>query len=1214
MNVHIGKEENRNVFVGAVSSIAKLDMCVVTETWFREGEGEKIMERTLAESEYGWFGRDRKSQKRWYGDGGVGVLVKKGIGECKVAKVSKEHDMLWLEIKRGAFRVFVGAVYMCPEGSSRNSDVKGQLLELETDISEFRKKGQVICMGDFNSRIGCLESSIVKGDRRIAFPRQSEDSKVGGVAMERGRQFVETMNGCNMVILNGIDTIAKHTFQGANKGLSVVDMIILDDRFFPIEVVDEVQEDVDGEEEIKSVRYKEKSLRVWDEGVVRVGDHKLVTCEVYGNEVEEEKIPVESKERQSDVSGEVLGWRRRDGGDRKFWDPLVEASRESMGIWLEKVQQGEFELKHGDHLLTSYKQYLDEALQVGVGQQTKKGKKNPKMLVWSEEVFQKKCVEAKAYKAWKEQDTPERVQEFRKAKCARKKAVRKHKRHIEQKVVSDIEKLRTQNPKDYWKQLKALEGVSSGSKQLPNQMMGEDGVVVTDRKGIEEVWAQAFEKLGREEKVGVGVFDEEFAAHVKESVLKKTQVNEQDLVVALDQPIQRIEVDRAIKRLRRGKAVGIDKYMNEIFMYGGDKISEATWTLCSRVFQCETYPLDWARGLIFPIFKGGPGEWKRNPLKYRGITLLSVLGKVYVSVLNERVTRWAENSGVLAEEQAGFRKGRSTTDQLLILTEIIKNRRPAETYCCFLDVQKAYDRVWRDGLWEKLHGYGIKGKMWRVLRSVYEAVESSVIVNDQRTRFFKVDVGLRQGCLMSPILFALYVNGLAEEIKNANVGARIIVSKSDRCGILMFADDIVLIAEDREALKMLMEISFQYSRKWRFSFNYDKCSVVIYNNERKLAPTYGSCVDKCTCGYHWLLGNKLIKQEYVYKYLGMELDTQLTQGEFRKRIHDKARVNVKRVWAMGMRHGSLSVLAGINLYKALVRSILEYGAEVWKDIKWEEGERIQREMGRRILRCHGKTTNEAVLGELGWWKLRARRDFLKLKYWIKICLMEDTRLVRKVYLLSRERYLKRRTKNWCSDVHKLVLRYGLQPIWQDEALIKNPVGLNPNHSVLKYWEGVLLAKVHQKEEEDWKKGCSRKEKLRTYRTFKTKLVLENYLLSEKEKQGRYLLTKLRVGTNKLRIETGRWKRPVEKLHERICTQCQNGEVEDEKHFLLRCNRYQQLREELFTSIQTVTNFVLADKAEEDQWKTLMITEKKPGLISDFIKKFVRKAMRIREEE
>ena len=81
---------------------------------------------------------------------------------------------------------------------------------------------------------------------------------------------------------------------------------------------------------------------------------------------------------------------------------------------------------------------------------------------------------------------------------------------------------------------------------------------------------------------------------------------------------------------------------------------------------------------------------------------------------------------------------------------------------------------------------------------------------------------------------------------------------------------------------------------------------------------------------------------------------------------------MSKVWSMGMKNGCLSVKAGINLYQALVRSVLEYGCEIWGDEEWEQGERIQREMRRRILRCSGKTTNEAVLGELGWWKLRTR--------------------------------------------------------------------------------------------------------------------------------------------------------------------------------------------------------------------------------------------------
>ena len=88
------------------------------------------------------------------------------------------------------------------------------------------------------------------------------------------------------------------------------------------------------------------------------------------------------------------------------------------------------------------------------------------------------------------------------------------------------------------------------------------------------------------------------------------------------------------------------------------------------------------------------------------------------------------------------------------------------TYTAFIDVKKAYDTVWRNGLWRRLWEEGVRGKMWRVIQGMYNVVQSAVLVGDEQTEWFNLSTGVRQGCVMSPILFSLFINGLAKEIND----------------------------------------------------------------------------------------------------------------------------------------------------------------------------------------------------------------------------------------------------------------------------------------------------------------------------------------------------------------------------------------------------------------------------------------------------------------
>ncbi len=170
---------------------------------------------------------------------------------------------------------------------------------------------------------------------------------------------------------------------------------------------------------------------------------------------------------------------------------------------------------------------------------------------------------------------------------------------------------------------------------------------------------------------------------------------------------------------------------------------KATFHLCVEVWNREEVPEEWMKGIIFPI----PKKSNREKMsEYRGISLLSVVGKVFAVVLNRRLSEWAEN--VLVEEQFGFRKNRGCRDPLFILSEIVKNRGTKTVYAAFMDIRKAYPSVWRNGLWWKMWKMGVRGKMWRVLKKWNQERKCGVVWKGEIGKWFDMEVGVAQGIVL----------------------------------------------------------------------------------------------------------------------------------------------------------------------------------------------------------------------------------------------------------------------------------------------------------------------------------------------------------------------------------------------------------------------------------------------------------------------------------
>ena len=199
--------------------------------------------------------------------------------------------------------------------------------------------------------------------------------------------------------------------------------------------------------------------------------------------------------------------------------------------------------------------------------------------------------------------------------------------------------------------------------------------------------------------------------------------------------------------------------------------------LFNMVLERGHWPAQWRRAYLLPLFKGQGS--KISPSNYRMLAIGSVVAKVMEKIIDVRLRRWSDRVGALCDLQGGFREGRGTIDQIFLLNEIVA-KRAEEGQCtllAFVDVQKAYDRVWKPGLLAKLYASGVGGKCFSLLKDILAQVSRVVSLNGCASDEFKVDSGVPQGSVLSPWLYAVFINDLYRDPVRAGVGISIYASE-----------------------------------------------------------------------------------------------------------------------------------------------------------------------------------------------------------------------------------------------------------------------------------------------------------------------------------------------------------------------------------------------------------------------------------------------------
>ena len=281
------------------------------------------------------------------------------------------------------------------------------------------------------------------------------------------------------------------------------------------------------------------------------------------------------------------------------------------------------------------------------------------------------------------------------------------------------------------------------------------------------------------------------------------------------------EIEKQIKSLAKGKAPGIDNIQQELLEAGDEHVVRWMTKLAQRVLEGEEIPKDWLHGIIIPIHKKGDHTLCSN---YRPINLLSHSYKVVTKWIHERMK--IRLSEVLGEEQAGFRAGRGTIDQVFTLAQIIEKswEYNSSLYAVFIDFKQAFDSVWREGMLQTLRHYGFERELVNLIERMYEKASAAVRKGQVMTDSFNTKRGIIQGCPLSPQLFNVFLEKVMEQALGNFDGG--IFIDGERVSNLRYADDIVLVGRTAEEVRGMTGLVEEHCKRYHLKINRSKTKTM----------------------------------------------------------------------------------------------------------------------------------------------------------------------------------------------------------------------------------------------------------------------------------------------------------------------------------------------------------------------------------------------------
>lgn len=424
-----------------------------------------------------------------------------------------------------------------------------------------------------------------------------------------------------------------------------------------------------------------------------------------------------------------------------------------------------------------------------------------------------------------------------------------------------------------------------------------------------------------------------------ESGRERLPLRRLDATRSLNNPLSQEEVEAAMRKARSGAAAGLDGVGADLLKgawkwveIGEGKrkrtniLAPALTEILDHIFQRGDYPGDWNVQPLSSVSKpngGGSGLANCRPIQCQ-----CALAKVLHIVVQRRLDAFADSQGLRAEGQAGFVAGRRTSDHVFILRHLIdrarlRRGRRAHLFCCFVDFEKAYDSVQRLLLFKYLASLGISGHMLLILVQMYWRVQVRPKLGQELGAAFESTCGVRQGDPLSPLLFGLFIDRL-EGFLATEVPAAGVELGGQLLRLLLYADDLALLAEDAQSLQRMLDALSRFCEANHLRVNVKKTEVVVFGASRwRPAGSAGPA------SHLWRYNGVAVPVSEQFKYLGITLHC--TRG-MSVAVDRLRAAGLRAIWGMHgrcKRYGIVDFSMRARLFRTLAEPILTYCSEVW---------------------------------------------------------------------------------------------------------------------------------------------------------------------------------------------------------------------------------------------------------------------------------------------